>query len=336
MKKILSVLLLLLVVVGCMTACATEKAPDGFQLVSGEDEIFRLYAPKSWSSNLSSGISGAYASLEKKVIVTASTIEAENYTIEEFAAKAKKSYEKMDGYELVSEPVHTTVDNHDAYVMVFDGIVNEGGSKAVVYRFKVYLVKKDANLVTITYTAPKNYYTDYTNDLNLIIGEFKFRDDIDTKKDTFIDTKKDAPDGYQIASNDKYEFRFYVPDTWTVNRRTYNPKAYYSTTDMSNVTITTKVIDDVVTDGASYWASFKEQSAYEISNETIDENAKMGKYPAYSVEYTYTINGVEYMVKQVFLPANGNIYIFTYTSRPRTYEKHLDDVNKMIEMFEFK
>ncbi|MBQ7292810.1 MAG: hypothetical protein IJW79_03615, partial [Clostridia bacterium] len=299
-----------------------------------------LYAPKSWSSNLSSGIAGAYASLEKKVLVTASTIEAENYTLEEFAAKAKKSYAKMDGYESVIEPTTATVDNHEAYYLVFDGKVKESKEKTVVYRFKIYLIKKDANLVTITYAAPKEYYKDYTSDLDLIIGEFKFRDDVDIKKDTFMDTKKDAPEGYQIASNDKYEFRFYVPDTWTVNRRSYNPKAYYSDTDMSNVTITTKVMDETVNDGKSYWESFKAESPenYKVLDEKIDENAKMGKYDAFSVEYTYEVVGVSYMVKQVFLPfeGNGNIYIFTYTSRPRTYEKHLDDVNKMIEMFEFK
>ena len=62
----------------------------------------------------------------------------------------------------------------------------------------------------------------------------------------------------------------------------------------------------------------------------------MGGYDAYGVEFTEKISGATYKVKQVFLSVNSTIYVFTYTSTKANYAMHLDDVNTMLEMFEFK
>jgi hypothetical protein len=160
--------------------------------------------------------------------------------------------------------------------------------------------------------------------------------DGEIEKDDFMDTTTGAPVGYQLASSDKYEFRFYVPITWTVQRRTYNPKAYYSLTDVSNVTINTVKVDEYVYDGKSYWEDFASTTSFELSDIVIDENAKMGGYDAYSVEFTETISSSVYKVKQVYLTVNSVIYVFTYTSTRNNYDKHIDDVNTMLEMFELK
>ena len=62
----------------------------------------------------------------------------------------------------------------------------------------------------------------------------------------------------------------------------------------------------------------------------------MGGKDAYAVEYVENISGVKYSVKQVFLAYNSMIYVFTYTSTKANYAKHLDDIDKMLEMFELK
>ena len=91
-----------------------------------------------------------------------------------------------------------------------------------------------------------------------------------------------------------------------------------------------------VTDGASYWQYYTETTSFKLSDIVIDENAKMGGYNAYAVEYLAAASGFKYMIKQVFLPMGNMLYIFTYTSDRVHYDKHLDDVNSMIELFEFK
>ena len=343
MKKIISVLLLVCTILACFVACKKDDSPEGYQLVSGEDEIFNLYVPKSWSSNLSSGVAGAYASIENKILVNAKTIRnAKNYTIGEYMSVALDSYKKMDGFELVSDPAQTTLGSYAAYVVEYKANLKEtkdGKTVDRAYTFKVISAKVEATFTTLIYTAPTEHYSTYLPQFDEIVAKFEFKTfaDGELEKDDFmVLVDENTPEGFQIASNDKYEYRLYVPLTWTVQRRTYNPKAYFSTTDSSNITMNMRVADEDIYDGKTYWEDYQKGTYFNLSEIVIDENAKLGQYPAYGVDYTCEISGVVYKIKQVFLTVNGNIYIFTYTSNRRNYEKHLEDVNKIIEMFEFK
>lgn len=336
MKKIIFAVFVLCVLLCTLVACGDKtEVPEGFQLVSGEDEIFNLYAPKSWNSNLSSGISGAYYSLENKVLVSAKTIRnAPNYTLGEFMAKAIKSYEGMAGYELVSGVSKAVLGGKEAYSMEYKATVGD-----VVYKFKVVNAKYEATFTNLIYSAPEEFFELGLADFEQMVAKFEFKTfnegEIETDEPfTLVD--ENTPEGYQIASKDKYEFRLYVPLSWTVQRRSYNPSAYYSTTDLSNISLMTFVKDETITDGKAYWDNYAENCSYELSDIVIDENAKMGGYPAVDVEYVATISGIKYMMRQVFLTTNDMIYIFTYTSNSLNYEKHMEEVDKMIEMFEFK
>ncbi len=336
MKKIIFAALIIFVLLCTLVACGEKtEAPEGFQLVSAEEEIFNLYAPKSWNSNLSSGISGAYYSLENKVLVSAKTIRnAPNYTLGEFMAMAIESYEGMEGYELVSDVSNAVLGGKEAYSMEYKATVS-----GVVYKFKVVNVKYEATFTNLIYSAPEEFYELGLADFDQMIAKFEFKTfsegEIETDEPfTLVD--ENTPEGYQIASKDKYEYRLYVPLTWTVQRRSYNPSAYYSTTDLSNVSLMTFVRTEKITDGKAYWDNYAENCDYELSDIVINEDAKMGEYPAMDVEYTVTISGIAYKMKQVFLTTNDMIYIFTYTSNELNFDKHIADVNKMVEMFEFK
>ena len=344
MEKIISAILLLSMLLTCLVACGADNAPQGYQLVSGEDEIFELYAPKTWVSNLASGVSGAYYSLQDNIVVSAKTIRnATNYTLGEFMTLAIESFEAMDGYELVSSYESTMLGGEPAYVMEYKATIKEkdenGAVKDVIYKFRSIIVKFEATLTMLVYSAPVDKFDTAIADFDGIVASFAFKSfgdgEIETDDFTVL-VDENTPDGYQIASKDKYEFRFYVPLTWTVQRRTYNPTAYFTKNDLSNVSISSKVMVDGVVDGATYWEYYTETTSFKLSDIVIDENAKMGGYDAYAVEYLATASGFKYMIKQVFLPVGNMIYIFTYTSDRIHYDKHIDDVNAMIELFEFK
>ena len=336
MKKIIFAAFVLCVLLCTLVSCGDKtEAPDGFQIVSGEEEMFDLYAPKSWNSNLSSGISGAYYSLENKVLVSAKTIRnAPNYTLGEFMAMAIDSYEEMEGYELVSGASKVVLGGKEAYSVVYKATVS-----GVVYKFKVVNVKYEATFTTLIYSAPEEFYELGIADFENMMAKFEFKTfsegEIETDEPfTLVD--ENTPEGYQIATKDKYEYRLYVPLTWTVQRRSYNPSAYYSVNDLSNVSVMTFVRSELITDGKAYWDNYAENCSYELSDIVINEEAKMGGYPAVDVEYVASISGINYMMRQVFLTTNDMIYIFTYTSNSLNYEKHMEEVDKMIEMFEFK
>ena len=329
-------------IVGKFAFKQVETDPDGYVLTSSDDEIFKLYVPSTWTGNLSSGMASAYAPKESEALVSARTVrDAKNYTIGEFMSITVKSYEKLNGYELVTAPAETTLDGKEARVIEYRAVITETVNKKAVdtvYKFKAIVAKYEATFTILTYCAPEKSFDVALADFNDIVAKFEFKsyEDGEIEKDDFMDTTTNAPEGYQIASSDKYEFRFYVPITWTVQRRTYNPKAYYSPTDFSNVTINTVKADEYVYDGKTYWEEFTSITSFEISDVVIDENAKMGGYDAYGVEFTEKISGATYKVKQVFLSVNSTIYVFTYTSTKANYAMHLDDVNTMLEMFEFK
>lgn len=319
-----------------------ESTPDGFSIASGNDEIFKLYIPSTWIADASSGAAGAHSSKNIKNIVSARTLrQAKNYTLGEFTGITVESFEKLNGYELVSEPSLTALGGQEAYVIEYKAIITETVNDKpadVVYKFKTFVAKLEATFTILTYCAPENEFNATLEEFNSIVEKFEFKsyEDGEIEKDDFMDTTTNAPEGYQIASNDKYEFKFYVPITWTVQRRAYNPKAYYSATDLSNVTINTVKTDEYVYDGKTYWEEYSASTSFEISEVVIDENAKMGGRDAYSVEYSQKISGTTYKIKQVFLAANSVIYVFTYTSTVANYNRHLEDINKMIEMFELK
>ena len=319
-----------------------EASPDGLLIASGNDEIFKLYIPTTWVPDVSGGAAGAHSSTSTKNIVSARTLrQAKNYTLEEFTTITVKSFRKMDDYQVVTEPAETTLGGQKAYVTEYKATIAETvGNKAVnvTYKFKTFVAKLEATFTILTYCAPETDYETTLGDFNTIVEKFEFKSfkDGEIEKDDFMDTTTNAPEGYQIASSDKYEFRFYVPITWTVQRRTYNPKAYYSATDLSNVTINTVKADEYVYDGKTYWEDYTATTSFEITDVVIDENAKMGGRDAYAVEFTQNISGISYKMKQVFLPANSVIYVFTYTSTVANYNRHLEDINKMIEMFELK
>lgn len=319
-----------------------EKVPSGLVIASGNEEIFRLYVPSDWIPNVSGGSSGAYSANNTKNIVDVKTLrQVKNYTLNEFTSVTIESFEKMTDYELILAPEKVEIDGKEANLIEYKATISESaGSKTtdVVYKFRVYVVKYEATFTIITLCAPESEFDKTSNDFDLIVEEFEFKsyEDGEIEKDDFMDTTTDAPEGYQLASSDKYEFRFYVPLSWTVQRRTYNPKAYYSATDVSNVTINSFKADQYVYDGKTYWEDYIANTSLDISDIITDENAKMGGYGAYSVEFVQKISGMTYKIKQVYLSVNSIIYVFTYTSTPANYDKHMEDVNKMIEMFELK
>ena len=84
-KKIVAIFLAALTCFA-FVGCSNDGAPDGMHLVSLEGEPFKLYVPKSWGNNVSSGISSAYFSGLDNVTVSARyyTPEDEDTSLDEY------------------------------------------------------------------------------------------------------------------------------------------------------------------------------------------------------------------------------------------------------------
>jgi len=335
MKKLI-LLFLVITTLLCTVACSPSKDPEGYALVSREDEIFNLYAPKSWQDNSESGISGAYYSLGSAVMVSASTktVAEDNITLDEYLDVILQSYEAtLADFKLVAEPVATTLGSYAAYC--FDYSMT---SEKIEIRFRCTVAKTANHFTVLSCCAPADEFDKNIEVFEEIASHFTFRDIAEETEteEQFILVDEHTPDGFHLASRSELEYRLFVPDSWIVDTKSSIPSARVALTDVSNISMMSIVRQQSIIDGKSYWESFKANYDYDLVEIATDENAKLGKYTAFAVEYKTDIMGLKYHSKQVFLTSSDIIYVFTYTSDEEHYELHLDDVNTIISMFEFK
>ena len=334
MKRIFAAILMVMLLLSAVACSSNKNVPDDYMLVSVEDEIFDLYVPKNWQSNVQSGVSGGYSSLTSGVMASASTLRgSEDIALSDYVEKVIESYEKvLSDFEKLTEPKETTLGSYAAFQFDYKAKNDER-----VLKFRCTVVKNKDAFVILSCCAPEDAFDANASTFDDIASYFSFRDFEEREtEEPFILVDENTPEGYQLAARSKFEFRFYVPKTWKVDTTAVIPSASYSDTDFSNVSINSFIVQEGISDGASYWEVFKKNYSYELTEVSVDENAKMGGYDAYGVEYISNISGIEFYVKQVFLSTPSIIYIFTYTSDAYHYESHLDDVDTMLEMFEFK
>ena len=333
MKKILAALLVLVMLVGTV-ACSSDGTPDGYMLVSLDSEIFNLYVPKTWQNNASSGVSSAYYAQGSGIIVSATSQKAETTGIQlsDYIDAVIDSYEEtLVDYEQMTEPKTTTLDSFAAYTFDYKAKMGEN-----IVRFRCIIAKNENVFTILTYCASEDEFEQFLSDFEGIVDAFTFREFEGEADSPFIFRDEHTPDGYTIASASQYEFRFFVPDSWTVDTGATIPSAYYSETELSNVSLNSFMVREDIKSGKQYWENFKENYDYGLTEISVDEDFKMGGFNALAVEYTTEIADGDYHIKQVFITTSTMIYIFTYTSDAESYALHLDEVNAMIEVFEFK
>lgn len=328
MKRIICLLLVALMVVG-IVACGSS-VPSDYQKISFEKDPFDLYVPKTWTDNSASGMASAYYSGDKKIMVSgASTHAVQGETLKQYVERIDKEHaEALPKYERKGEIAETTLGGSVAYRLEYFAEVN-GELMSFASVFSAY----DAYIVNLTYCAISTHYADRLEDFENIISYFTFKQPVITPP-----VQGEDGEEYVLASHEKNVFNFYVPTTWVVSDANEIAGAYYYSAngDKSNVTLMEYASSYEIKSAKDYWEAF--QSQYEKPLEIIstDENAKLGKYDAFGVEYKTSMNDGNYKIKQIFLASEKIIYIFTYTSTDEFYDAHLDEVAKMVEMFEFK
>ncbi len=156
------------------------------------------------------------------------------------------------------------------------------------------------------------------------------------------DVVSEVPSGMKEASGDKVDYSFYIPENWTADVENGATTAYYSETDRSNVSVmafSANYTDDTLAD---WWSSFESdfKNVYSDFEVVSAENVVLDGIAALKTVFKGTLEDYEYQfmqvaaVKDVTL-SKPQIYVFTYTSVPEAYESHLEDVQSMLDAFDF-
>lgn len=150
---------------------------------------------------------------------------------------------------------------------------------------------------------------------------------------------KTVPDGMQTASGPNDAFNLYVPKGWSVNTSGGTASAFYTSSDRSNVSMTSIMTEGGFQTLDDYQNSIESSLAgvlpsYEKTSDFADtqlagKNARM-------FDYACSLDGINYRYRQVFCVRSGYFYVFTYTSTAENFELHLDDVSKILSEVTFK
>lgn len=170
-----------------------------------------------------------------------------------------------------------------------------------------------------------------------------------------------APDGYQIASNDKVDYTLFVPNDWTVDTDSDSLMTAARASEQESANITMMEYDNseyaietaedgkIVSPVPTYWEDKLDDlkklfDVDEEGNSTFklesSETSLIGssKLAAYTYIYTGTIDGLELKYMQVIAYRGGDkdsFCFFTYTAPASRYDEYVDDVKGILENIVF-
>ena len=149
----------------------------------------------------------------------------------------------------------------------------------------------------------------------------------------------EIPDGMQLASGSDVAYNLFIPGGWILTKENGIFGAYYSSSDKSNITMSSFYPEADMASIDDYWKKCKASYAETYKNfAAIEEEAQiiLGEKAAFKYVFTADIDGVSYKFMQIIAVHNNMFYTLTYTSTAENYDLHLADVEKTISEFEFK
>ena len=329
----------ILLICGFSSCAATSEVPDGYQYATCGGEYFRLFVPTQWTVNTESGISGAYSARNISVTMTEvafvhdETKEAaplEQYLEGHLAELAKmKDFKKEKTFD-------TTMSGYRAKDITY--IATVAGQNL---RFRQVLTRVEGRYYLFTYTAPADSFEAYLTIVDGILEEITFESfPFEAEDKRKIPDDVQPPEGMKLVSDNEVAYRFYVPESWHREPNVGQNFVYVSEDDRCNVSVLGYDSgNDATYTAETYWNECRDHYTATLENfmliseteTTMDGGAKASK----TYEYTYTLGGVQYHVRQTICFV-GMIYNMTYTATPEHFTTHLEDVVAMEQAFHYR
>ena len=334
-------LMALLMMIGGLTACAsTSEVPEGYRRATCSGEYFRLYVPTQWTVNTESGISGAFIPSNPNMLVSMVEIPFEAAEGEDpltaFVNAHVAEVSQLKGYERKKYFEKSNMVGYAATDMTY--VITETGSPQYFRQVLTYVSKR---YYIFTFTAPESHFESLLDVVDGILEEIVFESyPYEGEHDRKVSDKVVAPEGMKLVSDNEVAYRFFAPENWIRDVKNGQNLVYFSETDRSNVSVLGYEPEDYTTYTVEqYWKDFELQSSSMLDDFNLisvtDTTLDGGEKPAKLYEYTYTLGGVTYKVRQTICMV-GMIYTITYTALPENYDAHLEDVLAMEKALHFR
>ncbi len=149
-----------------------------------------------------------------------------------------------------------------------------------------------------------------------------------------------APNGMKVLeSSDNLDYSLYIPEVWIQDLSTGAVSAYYSSSDLSNISMTQFNLDELkpLEEYTKDYIKDLEENLNDFKmSEGFPENIILGGVAAEKIEYTATLSGNTYKYSQIICINKATIYFFTYTALEDAFDSHKEDVQMMIDNFSFR
>jgi hypothetical protein len=326
MAKRIAALVLAALTCILLVGCSADEAPDGMKISSLEGEPFKLYVPKEWKENLSSGISSAYYSTSETVGVSARyhTPADADLTLDAYVdGIIADCAQNLELFELKSKDA-SVLGGADARLLVYTA-----KSGAESYTYRQYVVKHATDFISLNMYSPTEKYDSHTEQFDRIAAEFVLCDRADAVNDCVTDGK--TPDGMKIASSDSVEYRFYVPTSWVCNSESGVSETYYPESGKPNVTVISHSPDKAMT-AQQYFDSCQKDYAEQIKGYALlsSQDATVAGIAGRAFTYSAEYSDAKIRIMQTVVVYNEMVYSITYTALDDSFEAHLGDVEAMI------
>ena len=332
MKNITAIICALVLLVMPLSSCGSnDDVPNGMIAAYADGEPFKLYVPEEMTSNVQSGISGAFAYVPEKMMITARYYTpSSEMTVQEYLNYCANDYAESLGEFNMTSMDATVLAGKNAYKMIYTAKIDK-----VDYTCTQIVTLHNGDMVSLNFYIPTESVETCQSFFENTVKEFVLCDRPEHVGDEVID--KNTPDGMKIASDDGIEYRLYVPLSWICQSDSGKSEAYYPESERSNVNLTSYSPTKAMTLD-EYMSLCKESYADSLSDYALIEEseAKMAGKDARSIVYSVKYDGVEYKIKQVCVFYSEMFYTLTYTAVADSFDLHIDDVDRMISEFTFR
>lgn len=348
--RIAALLLCVILLLG-LSACVNrggEDVPDGMQIATAKGADFRLYIPTTWNVNTAYGVSGGYFSLSKQ-----STVSVVKYDVPEEIAAIEGAKERIDAYwstyckaVILEQSLNGSFAELELSTPAVLGDVNAYRyyCKGIVHGAELHFVQvvgeRAGAFYVFSFTVEVSRYEELIEHAELMLSEFHFADPYEPEVHAKPLEGGDPPAGMKLASNDDVAYRFYVPESWSIDQ-SQRIFAAYLEADRSSVSVV-PYMPEITMAPADFFAMSRDMMV-EISGEdgfelfVEAEPVSMGGKKALSYSYRFCVGENDYYYKQVIVAHKSMIYSLTYTAPSQeAFDAHLADVDAIIAAFAFR
>lgn len=349
--KRFAALLGVLLLLGALASCVKKEndAPNGMMIASAAGADYYLYVPTTWNLNTFYGISGAYRDASSQ-----STVSVNRYSADGFDA-GEDPDRNVAWWEQTCLPLlRERALNKDVTVYADDTHATVLGGADASYRhtsavtdgktlhFVQVVAERGGYFYLFTFTATETLYSICLGDVEKMLKEFAFAEEPYYPEDyAWKPAKVTAPEGMKIASSDEVAYRFFVPESWTVD---YDQRIFAACdpNDRTNVSVIPYMpstdgmsVAEFFTMGNDLMLEAADAEGYTLNGHET-EGVTLGGRPAAKYDFTCTIGGNTYHYIQVIALYKGMFYTVTYTAAEAHFAEHLDELNAILQAFVFR